>query len=342
MIKRKAILTTKTLVSHGSEKSRIRPESLPSGARDNYMPFRRIPVVLQNGDAKTIVNIPAISGNSIRHLLREELADFTLFTLGLDKKNLDKNTLDLFMNGGGMDKKDTDRNDKENKEGLTPNYPILVRDRETLRSVLPIFSLFGCSYGNRMIGGLVKVGWAIPALKQTEHITGVPSSISYNEDITSFQLLTRHDPNRDEEGTSKQAISYTEVLSAGIPLAHEISIDSNSTPLERSALQLALDLFKQKPFIGGKSATGHGEVSTDQWYEPFEESSQIYIDYLKENKDVITEYIRLWHQPKEVVKVKNKKESIEFPIAHQLDQIVNARHKALQEQQSKFYQTIGS
>src|SRR5690625_2682031 len=338
MTNRTAILTLSTPLHHGSEKSRIKPNSLPLGVINNYTPHRRLPVLLKNDDILSIVEVPAISGNSIRHLWRESLVDVTLHTLGLKRKDLQRNILETLISGGGMEARDAVKNideeekqekEKTRKKAIQPSVPILVRDRETLRSAMPILSLFGCSYGNRMLPGLVKVGWAIPALKQTEHITNVESSIPYSEDITSFQMMTRHDSMKDdfnEDYKSRQSIYYMEVVSAGIPFFHEYSIGL-STPIERSAMQIAINSFKQNPYLGGKSSIGHGKVDTNNWYEDLDESPSLYIDFLKKNRDVLTEYIHIWNKPEKVVKVETEREVIEFPqdLSSELNRLVQER-----------------
>lgn len=347
MIERTAVLTLATPLHHGSEKSRIKPEQLPAGAKTNYTPHRRLPIMLKSGeDYQTNVLMPAVSGNSIRHMLRESLVDVTLHTLGLTRKDLPKNVLETLVSGGGMDATDVAKNDdeeekqekakKSTKKTLAPSVPILVRDRETLRAAMPILSLFGCSYGNRMVPGNVNIGWAIPALKETQHITNVPSSIMYSEDMTSYQLMTRHDPFRDElqeDEKSRQSIYYMEVVSPGTPFAHSYSIGL-STPIERSAFQLAINLFKEKPFLGGKGSTGHGKIQTDQWYPDLDESPSLYLEFLEKNRDVIVEYINLWNKPENVIKIVKGKESIEFPegIASELDRLIQEREAAIQEE----------
>ncbi|WP_374723603.1 hypothetical protein [Calidifontibacillus erzurumensis] len=342
MIERTAILTLATPLHHGSEKSRIRPESLPEGAKSNYTPHRRMPLVIKTGDLKTIVPVPIVSGNSIRHLLRESLVDITLSTLGLKRKDLPKNVLETFINGGGMDSADAAKNDDEEekqekaaskKKALKPSVPILVRDRETLRAALPNLSLFGCSYGNRMLPGIVKVGIAYPILKETEHLTGLQSTLSYSKDMTSFQMMTRHDSLKEDfEGQSRQSIYYIEVVSPGVQFFHSYSIDTLSTPVERSAMQLAINLFKENPYLGGKTSIGHGKVTTDQWYEDLDVSPSVYLDFLKKNKDVLVEYIQLWNQPEKIVKVVNNKEVVEFPtdLSSELNRLVQEREETIQ------------
>lgn len=347
MQKTKAIFTFTSPLHTGAEQSRIRPEHLPQGAESNYTPHRRLPVVLQyEGGHQEIVKLPAISGNTIRHMLRESLVDPTLTLLVLQRRDLPKNILEMLVSGGGMDTSDVKKDIKE-KEAATKiagehdgNIPILVRDRETLRSVFPILSLFGASYGNRMLPGLLRIGWAIPALKETAYITGYDSDVSYSADIFSYQLGTRHDPVSDvpEQRESRQSIYYFEVVSPGIPFSHEITFDL-MTDVERGALQIALDRFQSEGKVGGKTGVGMGFFKMTKEYEKVGEPS-VYIDWLKENKEVIIEYLDIWNSPQKVVK---KDQSIEFPegLSKELDRLVEERQAKLNEAYQQFYTQIG-
>lgn len=315
-IKSSAILKLTSPLHTGSEQARIAPADLPQGASTNYVPLRRLGTTMMIAGKETISMLPAVSGNSIRHKLREILVDITLSALDLDKEALKKNVLEMFVSGGGMDAADAKKNDKDEENVGKGKYPILVRDRQTLRAAIPQISLFGCSYGNRMLKGLVEVGWALPALQETKHITGYDSPIHYNKDLTSFQLGTRHDTLTDrlEEGEkSKQSIYYTEVLATGVPLYHEIHLDEYSTPIERSALQLAIELFLENGTLGGKSSSGYGFFNVEKNYEPFSKDSSLYIKWLNKNKDVIRDYILAWDKPELIVKREGNKDSIQFP-----------------------------
>src|SRR5699024_1157194 len=121
---------------------------------------------LKNGDMQSIVEVPAISGNSIRHLWRESLVDVTLHTLGLKRKDLDRNTLETLVSGGGMEARDAIKNiDEEEKQekaktrkkAIQPLVPLLVRNREILMSAMSILSLFVVRDVNRMLPMIIKL-----------------------------------------------------------------------------------------------------------------------------------------------------------------------------------------
>src|SRR5699024_11984852 len=111
-----ALTTLSTPPNHESEKPRIKPDNLPLGAINNYTPHRRLPMLLKSGSVQSIVEVPAVSGNSIRHLWRESLVDVTLYTLGLKRRDLDRNILETLVSGGGMEARDAIKNEEEEEK----------------------------------------------------------------------------------------------------------------------------------------------------------------------------------------------------------------------------------
>src|SRR5699024_12627091 len=98
--------------------------------------------------------------------------------------------------------------------------------------------------------------------------------------------MTRHDlwhEDANENKKSKQSLYYIEVVSAGIPFFHEYNIGL-STPIERSAMQIAIDAFKKNTYLGGKRSTGHGKFTTNSWYDNLVGSPSFYIDLLKQRR----------------------------------------------------------
>ena len=79
-----------------------------------------------------------------------------------------------------------------------------------------------------------------------------------------------------------------QALSAGTNLVSSIVIE-NSNDIEESCLESIIEKFKEMPFIGGKSATGHGEVEV--FYEG-KKGSELYYNHLEQNKDEIREWLR--------------------------------------------------
>src|SRR5699024_3183960 len=148
----------KSPLHHGGDKTIIRPIGLPEKSGDNYTPHKTEQEIMLYPDYAKQVRVPVVSGNSIRNKLRNLLVAPTLDAINVNFEDLSKNVRDIFTSGGGMDKKDKDKNDKEKDSRKNENVPLLIRNQETLRSVFPLISLFGASYGDSMIGGALKVG----------------------------------------------------------------------------------------------------------------------------------------------------------------------------------------
>jgi len=323
---------------HGKEKNIIKPLGLPEKAGNNYSPHKTERFTLRYPEGDIIVDLPVVSGNSIRHKLRNLLLVVTLKALGLDFTTLSKVVRDVFTNGGGLDKGDKDKNDKEKNtkekesesDSKSKNVPLLIRDQETLRALFPMVSLFGTAYGNRMLHGLVQIGIATPLFKENEHTTQKKSNLRYTDDILYYQMATRTETNRDamkEGDVSQQNIYYYEVASAGIEFAHTISGEGLSD-LELSAMQLALEEFKKHAYLGGKTGTGYGQISTDDWYDDLGVSSELYLNWLKENRETILEYLDCWDKPEKIVK-SDKKLEWDEKLVVRLDKLVKERQSNL-------------
>src|SRR5262249_20312664 len=69
-----------------------------------------------------------------------------------------------------------------------------------------------------------------------------------------------------DPGAAQQMIYYTETVIAGAQFYWKIALDG-VTDLEFEAFCAALGEFARLPYIGGKSGTGHGEISVqfDHW-----------------------------------------------------------------------------
>lgn len=322
---------TKSPLAHGAEKGFVRPKSLPEGAKDNYVPFRRMPVATTMSDGKPgIIYTPIHSGNGFRGQFRRFGEKVTLDALGINIMDLPAVIYYFLTSGGGLDSKSSAENDAAEGKG---SFPLLVRNRLTLRALFPLVSLFGASYGNKMLEGLVNIGPAIPVLAETENVTGVPSERHFDEELLSFQMATRRDDapfdssemstakalealgvtltsqqaKEIKEKESKQAIYYQEVLAAGVMMHHWFSLKDMATPIEESLLSLILIEFKTNSFIGGKSAAGYGKIEFVQDYtgvSPLEPGTT-YLNWLKANKQTILEYMACWDNPKKILALKD-------------------------------------
>ena len=78
-----------------------------------------------------------------------------------------------------------------------------------------------------------------------------------------------------------------EAFAPGTELYHRFVIE-DPTKLDISVLARMLELWKIKPYVGGKSAIGFGEVEIS--YD-FEGSSDAYLNYIQEHKEEIVKLL---------------------------------------------------
>lgn len=257
--------------------------------------LRREKVIQPDG---SVEEVPVISGNSIRGILRDRGMLHMLRTLGygVDETTGQVQGLSLaafyFLFSGGALTKDAGRG-------------IDVDEARRWRNAIPLVALFGGAMGNQIMPGKVKVGKAIPICQETIHliperfVTGKEQSVW---DMCQEEAYTRRDDEKNEHlrqlispevrmlleagaaqkrakagtdedvagetGQHQQMRYYVETLAAGTRLFWDMTLD-DATDLEFDALCVTLAEFSRFPFIGGKSGVGHGKVAIhfDKWIE---------------------------------------------------------------------------
>lgn len=304
--------------------------------------LRREKIVQPDG---TIEDVPIISGNSIRGILRDRGMLHMLKSLGYgidtttgEVKGIPLSAFYLLFSGGTL------------KSGKSDGGIDIDKAREW-RNLIPLLSVFGGAVLGQIMPGKLRCGKAIPICHETAHLIPnrflqpyVPEdlrgkgSISPNDvnlsiwDVVQEEAYTRRDdekndllrgliepatpalptsraadsergrrlkqpqtglvewdelasaskrsqspirangtekPKEDvagETGVKQQMRYFVETLSAGTELFWELSLD-DVTPLEFEAFAVTLSEFARFPFLGGKSAIGHGKVSIsfDKW-----------------------------------------------------------------------------
>ena len=233
------------------------------------------------------VDIPYISGNAVRGVLRRHIMADMLeqldYEIDVSKKGGQKLYHALFS-GGVLET-------VEETQGA-----IDIELKRKILNLLPPIRLFGFSYGNQMVEGKLKIGHLLPIC--TELKDYLPDNIQPKNsfyDYIGHVFQTRKDELRVEKTDEEQAIQMLieyEVFVPGTMFWHEIKLE-DPTPLDVATLARVIELWKQKPFIGGKSAIGHGELTIrydfapdskqyEQWFNPKQ-----YLEFLKERRDEI-------------------------------------------------------
>lgn len=255
--------------------------------------LRREKFVLTDG---SVEEIPVISGNGIRGLLRDRgmLHMCRALGIGVDDDSGKVDGLSLpafyFLFSGGSLTKDATR-------GLD------VDEARRIRDLIPLVAIFGGAMGNQIMPGKLKCGKMVPICAETMHLLpdkfiGKPQSIweylqeemytrkddEKNENLRQalsqdVRLLmdqharqkrlasSRSDPKPADE-QNQQMMYYVETFAAGTLFYWKLVLD-DVTDVEFEAFATALVEFSKKPYVGGKSNVGLGEiaVSFDNWME---------------------------------------------------------------------------
>ena len=234
--------------------------------------FRRLKFVVGN----EIVEVPYISGNELRGQLRRVvMKDF------LELAEYEVKSLRLFhslFSGGVLE---------EIEEKATPQLDIELRRK--IRSLMPPVSLFGLAIANQVIEGKLKVMHILPICKEladylpSDIVTAVPMRSLY--DYLDWTFHTRHAKERraNTEEPAVQMLYRFEVLIPGTPMYTEI-ICEDCNEVELSCLARAVELWRQRPFIGGRSSSGYGKIKFVKIDTDFPLDSSKYIEFVKRNK----------------------------------------------------------
>ena len=258
--------------------------------------LRREKVVQADG---SVEEVPIISGNSLRGILRDRgmLHMLKCLGYGVNETTGKVNGLSLaafyfLFSGGALE--------KVGSRGLD------IDEARKWRDLIPLVAIFGGAMGNQIMPGKAKIGKAIPICRETAHLlpsrfveTGIQLSIW---DMCQEEAYTRRDDEKNENlrqliapgvralleakastqreraksgddvagetGQKQQMRYFVETLAAGTRLFWDITMD-DVTDLEFEAFCVTLAEFSRFPYIGGKSGVGHGkvEIRFDSWME---------------------------------------------------------------------------
>lgn len=279
------VITALTSISHIGESHGVNSK------------LRREKIVQPDG---TVEEVPVISGNSLRGILRDRGMLHMLRSLGygVNEETGQVNGLSLaafyFLFSGGALTKDAGRG-------------IDVDEARRWRSLIPLVALFGGAMGNQIMPGKAKIGKVIPICAETGHIIPerfVNGKLESIWDLAQVEAYTRRDDEKNENlrqliapdvrglleadaaekrsrarkdidndlagetGQKQQMRYFVETLAAGTRLFWDLTLD-DVTDLEFDAFCITLAEFARFPYVGGKSGVGHGKVSIqfDKWIE---------------------------------------------------------------------------
>jgi len=233
--------------------------------------LRRIDYIV--GDEK--VAVPIIDGNSIRGYLRRLLLSDFFSQIGYDIKSP---RIFYLISGGALEEVSA-------QDSGTLNLQL----RREIRAHLPPLSLLGGSIGNQAFAGKLVVSKALPICKELADYLPVQSKLSFYDYLT-YTFGTRHaerEPpltvvqNTKKEEPTIQMKYNLETFTPGVKFYHKFML-LDTTPVEKSCFARMLELWQERPFVGGKSATGYGQVKIE--YPTMKYTSESYLSFLSERK----------------------------------------------------------
>lgn len=256
--------------------------------------LRREKFVLADG---SVEEIPVISGNSMRGMLRDRGMMHMLHQLGYgvnettgEVTGLSLQAFYFLFSGGSLS--------KDGGNGLD-----LALARK-LRDLIPLVSVFGGAVGNQIMPGKLKVGKLLPVCQELAHLLPARfvSSAGSIWDMVQEEAYTRKDDEKNENmrmmikaperllleasqaekrarrgteneidreaGAHQQMRYYCETLAAGTTFFWDVVLD-HVTDVEFESFIACLVEFSKTPYIGGKSNVGHGKVAVrfENWIE---------------------------------------------------------------------------
>ncbi len=266
----------------------------------NYMSFRSINIakspIFHGGNEKTgsspilrtiyiwtdngEVPIPYLHGNAVRGKLRRILMKDFLERVRFEIKN--KKLYHSLYSGGVL----------ESTDGSVGIIDLTLRKK--IVELIPPIALFGAGFGNQLIQGKLVVGHMWPLCQ--EYAPYLPDDISDMRIerpvriFTDSSFVTRRDDLREERAEDEQAVQMKvdyECFIPGTGFFHEFKL-MWPNDVEKACFAHMLDLWKENPIVGGRSASGDGELQLN--YElPFDASK--YINYVEENKEAIAVFL---------------------------------------------------
>lgn len=251
-------------ISHGGE------------TRGTTTMLRREQIIQPDGQPKLV---PIISGNAFRGRLRRLGEELIRDALGYTGE-ISLPAFHALRSGGAL--------------ASTGREPLSGQRLADLRRLVPQIGVFGCAGGGRIIDGCLQVGKVVPILQETAHIvpTGLlPADRTTIPAFNSTQIETavRLD-DAERHGTIDVVAETMPVGRFGLPDLGDLSAPGHSTtilmqyrnetfpagtrfatwlrleratPVEVSFFAEILQRFQADGRLGGRAATGHGQVAMD-------------------------------------------------------------------------------
>ena len=264
----------------------ITPIHHGDGTSGNTSLLRTEEVILPDGRQ---ARVPFISGNSIRHTIREALAWHTAKTLEFEEQSLPKPVIDLLWTGGAV---------------TTSGANIDLELSRKVEKYYPPLALLGYAALSDIVTGQLEVTHLQLVCK--ENAWRYPDSHPFTEisqaNFRGEEFGTRHDIQGSavdrflEYATATpttQMIYELQTIKPGAVLWGEIRLKHGASPVMEKMLSAALTLTAPEGYlgVGAKNAVGFGQIKIDGW-KADHEAVEWFTNHLRENKDDIATLLK--------------------------------------------------
>lgn len=261
----------------------VQPIAHAEGTIGNATLAMRRKVRTRDGE---IVSVPIVTGDTMRHQMREAAAMALLDGLGmLDKPALTEAATRLIFNGGMLTAKGA-------------GSGVKLSEFRALNALLPTLALFGGCANGQLVPGQLEVSDAVPVSEETlslvpEWMVQRSGSITSAREILDEEQRVRFDSMRDpskvrlldpgaRDAVERKAIAREEAHDSGsdadamatkstmLPRTCEVIIPgtllswtvtaTTYTALEEDTFAVVMGSFLRCPIVGGKRGTGHGRL----------------------------------------------------------------------------------
>jgi hypothetical protein len=238
----------------------------------------RLPFIINGKEEK----IPYVTGNGIRGILRRMILDDFFEQVNYTPKTP---RLHYLKSGGAL----------ETEISASDAARIFVDLRRDIHNYIAPLSLFGFALGNQTLTGKFTVGCAVPFCRELNQLLPQSSTISYHDIVNDDIFTTRHAErdlseevqanmkDKDEEPTIQMKVNWECIIPGTVLYHYFCLLDTNE--VEKSCFARIIELFKQRPYVGGKKSIGWGEVRLD--YPTIQYSTDGYFKFLREHRSEI-------------------------------------------------------
>lgn len=227
------------------------------------------------------VQVPYISGNSIRGRLRRLVMADLCDVLGFSFKN--EHVWHAFFGGGQL-------------QSIGPAGVIDLKFRKDITGLIPPVALWGFSLGNQVLESKMIVQDMDVLCEEMREYMPARFQGTCTESFHRFvseSMFTRKDDKqdgtrKDDDSPAIQMKVGVQVLIPGTRFYHGFILRRYPSPVEVACLHHAIRLWNELPTIGGKSSTGFGRLKLD--YE-VDVNDAIYLEHLVTRKDEIIAFL---------------------------------------------------